>query len=137
MRRLLALLDPLLGRAPLIIETHYRPAGQAQVRHDKTNSRKQLSDVELHLRHNSSCGLPTGRLVEKTLVPDHWLVAPPAHGPRQQLRNVPLQAIVGWYADRIHHTALLQCFVDLRFSKSRVRPESNFLALRLLTLDLR
>src|ERR1035437_7865035 len=135
MRRLLAFLDPLLGCASLIIETHYRPARQAQVRHDKADSGKQLSDVELHLRHYSSCGLPTSRLVEKALVPDHWLVARPAHGPRQQLRNVSLQAIVGWNADRILHAALFQCFVDLRFGKSRVRPESNFLALRLLTLD--
>src|SRR6266568_3646674 len=137
MRRLLALLDPLFGGSPLITETHYRPARQAQVRHDKTNSWKQLSAVELHLHHNSSCGLPTGRLVEKTLVPDHWLVARPPHGPRQQLRNVPLQAIVGWNANRIRHTALHQRFVDLRFGKGRVRPESNFLALRLLTLDFR
>ena len=37
----------------------------------------------------------------------------------------------------MHRTALLQRFVDLRFGKGRVRPESNFLALRLLTLDLR
>jgi hypothetical protein len=96
MRRLLPLRDPLLGRASLVTETHYRPAGQAQVRDDKANSRKQLTDVELHLRHYSSCYLPTGCLVEKALVPDHWFVARPSHGPRQQLRNVPLQAIVGF-----------------------------------------
>jgi hypothetical protein len=137
MRCLLAFLDPLLGRAPLVLEPHYRPAGQAQIRDDKADSRKQLPKVELHLRHYSSCCPPTGRLVEEVLVPDHWFVARPSHGTRQQLRNIPLQAIVGWNADRIHHTAFLQGFVDLRFGKGRVRPESNFLALRLLTLDLR
>jgi hypothetical protein len=31
MRRLLAFFDPLLGRASLIVEPHYRPIGQAQV----------------------------------------------------------------------------------------------------------
>src|SRR5580704_10290058 len=98
MCRLLTFLDPLLGRASLVIEAHYRPAGHAQVRDDKANSRKQLTDVELHLRHYSSCCLPTGCLVEKALVPDHWFVARPSHGPRQQLRNVSLQAIVGWNA---------------------------------------
>src|SRR5713226_4408768 len=67
MRRLLAFFDPLLGRAPLIIETHYRPAGQAQVRDDKANSRKQLSEVELHLRHHPPRRFPTGCLVEKLL----------------------------------------------------------------------
>src|ERR1700693_5492495 len=115
MRRLLAFLDPWLGCSPLIIETHYRPVGQAQIRDGEADSRKQLSDVELHLRYYPPRRFPTGRLIEKALVPDHWLVARPPHGPHQQLRNVPLQAIVGWNANRIHHTALLQCFVDLRF----------------------
>ena len=45
----LAFLDPLLGRARFIIETNYRPAGQAQVCDDKAQSRKQLTDVELYL----------------------------------------------------------------------------------------
>jgi hypothetical protein len=75
--------DPLLSRAPLIVEPHYRPAGQAQIRDDIADSRKQLPKVELHLRHYSSCCLPTGRLVEKVLVPDHWFVARPSHGTRQ------------------------------------------------------
>jgi len=47
MDRQLACLDPLLGCAPLIIETHYRPGGQAQIRDDEANSRKQLSDSEV------------------------------------------------------------------------------------------
>jgi len=47
MHRLLAFLDPLLRRAPLVMETHYRPAGQAQIRDDEANSRKQLSDSEV------------------------------------------------------------------------------------------
>jgi len=125
MHRLLAFLDPLLRRAPLVMETHYRPAGQAQIRDDEANSRKQLSDVELHLRYYPPRRFPTGRLLEKAFVPDHWFVARPSHWPRQQFRNVPLQAIVGWN------------FVDLRFGKGRVRPESNLLALCLLTLDFR
>src|SRR5713226_3420161 len=137
MRGLLAFLDPLLGRATLIIEAHYRPAGQAQVRDDKADSREQFPEVELHLRHHPPRRLTTGRLVEKALVPDHWLVARSPHAPRQQFRNVPLQALVGRYADGILHAPLLQCFIDLRFGKGRVRPESNFLALRLLALDLR
>src|ERR1019366_5165814 len=117
MRRLLTFLDPLLGCSPLIIETYYRPTGQAQIRDDKADSRKQLFDVELHLRYYPSCCLPTGRLVEKALVPDHWLVARPSHGPRQQLRNVSLQAIICRDADSIHHHALLHGFVDLPFWK--------------------
>ena len=32
LHRLLAFFDPLLRRAPFIVEPHHRPAGQAQVR---------------------------------------------------------------------------------------------------------
>src|ERR1700680_2758363 len=84
MRRLLAFLDPLLGCAPLIVEPHYRPARQAQISDDEADSREQFPEVELHLRHYSPRHLPTGRLVEKALVPDHWLVARSSHGSRQQ-----------------------------------------------------
>jgi hypothetical protein len=52
--------------------------------------------VELHFRHHPSRRFPSGRLVEKAFVPDHWLVARSSRRPRQQFRNVPLQAIVGW-----------------------------------------
>src|SRR5208337_5434390 len=103
--------------------------------HDKANSRKQLPDVKLYLRHDSSRCLPTGRLIEKALVSDHWLVARPSHGPCQQLRNIPLQAIVGWDAAGILYAPLLECFVNLQLGKGRVRTESNLIALRLLTLD--
>jgi hypothetical protein len=90
MRRLLAFLDPLLGCAPLIIETHYRSAGQAQIRDDKADSRKQLPESELHLRHHPPRHLPTGRLVEKALVPDHWFMTGAAQGTLQQFCKAAL-----------------------------------------------
>jgi hypothetical protein len=62
MRGLLAFLDPLLGRAPLIIEPNHRRTGQAQVRGDEADSREQLPEVELHLRHYSPLFCrPSGR----------------------------------------------------------------------------
>src|ERR1700686_4255313 len=87
MRCLLAFLDPLLRRAPLGIETNYRPAVQAQIRDDEADAREQLPKVELHLRYHPSRPLPTGRLVEKALVPDHWLVARPSLGTRSKPRQ--------------------------------------------------
>src|SRR5450432_1408739 len=137
MRRLLAFLDPLLGRAPLIIEPYYRPAGQAQVRDDKPDSRKQLPEVELQLRHYSPRHLPTGRLVEKALVPDHWLVARSSRGSRQQLRNVPLQVLVGWYADGVLDAPLLQRLIYLRLGEGGVCSKHHVLAQLLLALNLR
>jgi hypothetical protein len=40
MRRLLSFLDPLLRRAPLIVETNYCPARQTQIRDDEADSRE-------------------------------------------------------------------------------------------------
>src|ERR1017187_1592469 len=76
LHRLLSLFDPLLCRAPLVVEAHHRPAGCLQVGHDESDSGEQLPSMELHLRHYPTCCLPTSGLVEKALVPDHRLVAP-------------------------------------------------------------
>src|ERR1700693_3124104 len=65
MRRLLAFLDPLLGRPPLVIEPHHCATGQAQVCDDKADSRKQLPDVELRLRYYSPRHLPTELLTKE------------------------------------------------------------------------
>src|ERR1019366_4349724 len=81
----------------------------------------------LHLRHYSSCGLPTRRLVEEALVPDQRFVARSSHWPRQQLRDVALQAVVGGDANGILHAPLLQRLVDLRLGKGCIRPKHYFL----------
>jgi hypothetical protein len=85
MRRLLAFLDPWLGRAPLIIETHYRPAGQAQVRDDKAHSRKQLALMVFDLGDDFSRLRPAHRSVREALVAHQRLVAGPSWGPEQDL----------------------------------------------------
>src|ERR1039458_1927718 len=84
---LLSLLDPLLRRPALIVEAYYRPARGLQVGHDEAQS-EQLPGMELHLCHHSSCGLPTGGLVEKALVPHDGFVTGPPHRARQQFFNI-------------------------------------------------
>src|ERR1039457_6779346 len=91
LHRLLTLLDPLLGSPSLVVEPHHRPAVRFQVGHNEAHARKQLSKVELDFRHHAPRLLPTGRLVEKTLVPDYGLVAPASHRPRPTLAHVPRQ----------------------------------------------
>src|SRR5271165_3764360 len=91
---LLAFFDPLLSRAPFVVETHHAPAGCLQVGHDESDSGEQLPEVELHFRHYSTRCLPARGLVEEALVPHHGLVAGSSHWPRQQLRAVALQAQV-------------------------------------------
>jgi len=52
MRCLLALLDPLLGRAPFVVEPHNRPTRETEIRDDKAHSPEQLSDMVLDFRHD-------------------------------------------------------------------------------------
>src|ERR1017187_1633254 len=87
LHRLLAFLDPLLRRPPLVVEPHHRPAVRLQVGHDEPHTREQFAKVELHLRHHAPRRLPTRRLVEKAFVPDHRLMAWASHWPRQQFRD--------------------------------------------------
>jgi len=61
----------------------------------------------------------------------------PAHGPSQQLRDVPLQTVIGRQPDGALHAPLFQRRVDLRFGKGGVGPEHHLLALLLLPIDLR
>jgi hypothetical protein len=81
---------------------------------------KQFPAMKFGFRHHPSGHRPTRRLIEKALKPDYWLVARPSHGPRQQLRNVPLQIVVGGKADRVLHRPLFQPLVELRLGKGGV-----------------
>jgi hypothetical protein len=49
--RLLALFDPLLRRAALVVETHHALAARLQVGHDESDSGEQFPEVEISLRH--------------------------------------------------------------------------------------
>src|SRR5450759_80338 len=91
----------------------------------------------LRLRHHPSGRLPTSRLVEKALVPDHWFMTGPSYRPRQQLRDVLLQAVVRLDADGILHAPLLQGLVDLRLGMSVIGSKHHFFAEFLLALNLR
>ena len=48
LHRQFAFLDPLLGRAALVVEPHHRPAARLQVGHDEPHSGKQFAEVKLH-----------------------------------------------------------------------------------------
>src|SRR5258708_14401184 len=84
--------------------------------------------MKLHLGYHTPRRLPTGGLVEKALVPDHWLVAWASHWTGQQICDVPLQALIGPDADGVLHTAILQCLVDLWFGKSSAGTKDHLFA---------
>ena len=61
----------------------YRPAGQAQIGDDKTDSRKQLAGMVLDLGDDPSRLRPAPRLVREAIVAHQGLVAGPSGGPEQ------------------------------------------------------
>src|SRR5664279_317643 len=137
LHRLLTLFDPLLSRAPLVVEAHYRSARSLQVGHDESDSGEQLSEVELHFRHHTPRRLPARGLVEEALVPHHGLVARSSYGPRQQLCDVALQAVIGRQTYGILHAPLLQSLVNLRLGKGSIGAKHHFLTEFLLALNFR
>jgi hypothetical protein len=55
LHRLLAFLDPLLRRPPLVVEPHHCPTRRLQIGHNEPHTGEQLSGMVLHLGHYSSC----------------------------------------------------------------------------------
>src|SRR5664280_431595 len=101
LHRLLTLFDPLLSRAPLVVEAHYRSARSLQVGHDESDSGEQLSEVELHFRHHTPRRLPARGLVEEALVPHNWFVSRTTRRSSQQLFNITHQTVVGRNPNRV------------------------------------
>ena len=92
-----------------------------QERHHSTPVSPVRNTVERFFIGSIPDGLPARGLVEEASVPNHRLVARSSYGPRQQLRDVALQAIVGGYANGILHAPLLQCLVNLRLDRQHRR----------------
>src|ERR1035437_9819432 len=51
--RLLAFLDPLFRRSPLVVEPYDRPAVGLQIGDDESHAREQLSEMKLHLGYHA------------------------------------------------------------------------------------
>ena len=129
---LLACFDPLLRRAALVVEPHDRATREDHVGHDEADAGKQLTPVVLHLSDNPSGPGPALRLIGETLVAYQGLAAWPSRRAKHNVFDVPLQALVRRYADRIIHVALLERLIDRRPGERRVRAERHARAPRLL-----
>ena len=117
MCRLLALLDPLLRRAALVVEPHQRTTRQAHIRHDEPDARKQLTLVVLHLGDNPPRPRPTLRLIAKALVAHEGFATGSPRRTKQDVFDLQLQVPVGRDAD--HEPLLVDRVPLLRpFTKS-------------------
>src|SRR5262245_14084948 len=120
-----ALLDPLLGRPALVVETDDRSVGPGERGDDEAYPREQFAEVMLDLGNHSARTIPGSRLVVEAPVADEWSVAGPAPGSGEQILDAPLQDIVGRQADRIPHPPVFQRLVDGRKRKRRIRADDD------------
>ena len=79
---LLSFFDPLLRCPPFVVKPYHSSTRKRQVRHHEPDSRVQLSQMMLYLHHHPSGRLPSGCLVQKTLVFHQGLFAGPSHWAR-------------------------------------------------------
>src|SRR5262249_21847559 len=70
-----ALLDPLLGRPALVVETDDRSVGPGERGDDEAYPREQFAEVMLDLGNHSARTIPGSRLVVEAPVADEWSVA--------------------------------------------------------------
>ena len=71
LERVLAFLDPLLCRAPKVVEAYDTFRGPTQVGYDEPHPRKQFTLMPFHLGHYAAGATPTICPIEKISVPDH------------------------------------------------------------------
>ena len=127
---LLSFFDPLLRCPPFVVKPYHRLTRKRQVRHNEPDSRVQLSQMMLYLRHHPSGRLPSGCLVQQSLVFDQRFLAGPAHRARHQFGNISFQVVVRRNANGVLHAPLLQRLIDLRFGEGGVGTKHHLLAQR-------
>ena len=91
----LAFLDPLLGGAPLVIETDDGPVCRGQRGDDEAHAGEQLPEVVLDLGDHAAGTVPRGGLICEAPVADQRRVTGSASRPSQLILDPPLQDVVG------------------------------------------
>ncbi len=115
-------LDPLLGRAPPVVEADDR---SAQSGDDEADPGKQLPEVMFDLGDDAARAIPGASLVLEGAVADQRRVARPTPRPREQILDLSLQHVIGQQAHRVAHPAAFQRLVDLGPGERGVRPDHD------------
>jgi hypothetical protein len=100
----LALFDPLLGHAPLVVEPHHVAGFPPEICHNETDSRKQFARMPLHFRNDPSSDLPTGRLIAKAMVKNNRLLPRTPYGTSEQMLDFAVQILIRYEADHDQST---------------------------------
>src|SRR5271156_3368132 len=76
---ILAFLDPLLRRPPLIVKTHHPFGRPAQIGDDEPDAREQLPPVPFHFGNHPTGTVPTLGLILKVPIPHLRFFRGPSH----------------------------------------------------------
>src|SRR5262249_31817370 len=119
----LALLDPLLARPALVVESNDALARAAHVRHDEADAGIKFFGMPLDLGNHPARLAPASRLIgEIGMEPTH-LVRWSSDRTLEQIADPVLEDPVGRQADRIFDPLGFQELVDLRHGERCVSAE--------------
>src|SRR5215510_4381995 len=88
-------LDPLLGRAALVVEANDGPVCSGHGGDDEPYPGEKFAEMMLDFRDHPAWAVPGGGLVVEAAVADQRRVTRSATRPRQQIFDLPLQHIIG------------------------------------------
>ncbi len=118
--RVLAFLDPLFRRAPVIIESDDPFSGTAQVSHDEADTGVKFAGVPFDLGNDTAFLVPRSDLIAEAGVITPYMVRRTANGARQQMGNAFLESRVRFEADGIEETLTFQELIDVRCGESGI-----------------
>ena len=107
-----AFLDPLLGRAALIVECDDPLGGSAQVGYNEPDARVQLTRMPLDLGDDAAGFVPgRGLIAEAGMIPAN-IIGRPADGAFQQMGDAALQHLVCGEPDGVAEVLGFEKLVD-------------------------
>ena len=124
MEGVFALLDMLLGGAAPVVEPDHPVRLHRQIGDDEADTREQLARMPFDLGDHAALFVPGGRLIVEILeepfdLGQRWS----PHGPRQPMRDLFAQDVVGRQPNGVEVACLFQTFVDRGDRIGCVRPE--------------
>src|SRR5271170_2120598 len=134
---ILAFLDPLLRRPPLIVKTHHSFCRPAQIGDDESDAREQLPPVPFHFGNHPAGTVPTLGLILKVHIPNIRSLRRSSNRTNRKRFNHFVQGVIGWKSDRIQKAFLFQILIDVWIGKGGIAPKVAVDLLAAITGDNR
>jgi hypothetical protein len=119
----LAFLDPLLRRAPLIVEGDNPFSRTAQISDDEADTRVQLVGMPFDLGNDAAFLVPRSGLIAEAGMETADMVWRTANRARQQMGDALLENLVRLEADGVQETLTFQKLINVRCSKGGIASE--------------